>query len=419
MKTHFAGLWRNPDFMKLWFGQTVSEFGSRITRDVVPLIAVIVLAATPAQMGILTVAGSIPILLFSLFAGVWVDRVRRRPVMIAADVLRLLVLTSIPLAALSGHLSMALLYVVTALVVLLTMIFEIAYRALLPTLIERKDLVEGNSKLAVTDSLAEIGGPAIAGVLVQAVGAPIAIVFDAISFVFSSLSLLWIRRPEPAPVSTPEGRDTLREMIAGWRFIMQEPMLRALLVGMGIRVFFGSFFGVLYSLYAIRYLGLSPAQLGLVIGSGGIGALLGSLLAGFVARRVGLGRVLSLSLMLGGGINLIIPLAGGPPLLAMMMLIAGQIVGDAVWSVYTINEISLRQSLVPDHLLGRVNASVGFVAEGIAPIGALIGGTLATAIGTRETLFIACAGIFIGTLWVVFSPVRHLQSYAAITTSSL
>ena len=202
MSSRFSGLWQQPEFMKLWIGQTISEFGSRITRDAIPLVAVITLAATPAQMGVLTAIGSLPILFLSLIAGVWIDRLRRRPIMIVADLGRAIILLTIPLAALSGHLTIGLLYGVVALMSIFSLLFDLAYRSILPSLVAREQLLEGNSKLATTESLAEIGGPALAGLLIQWISAPLAIFFDAISFLFSGISVALIRKPEGVPEAT-------------------------------------------------------------------------------------------------------------------------------------------------------------------------------------------------------------------------
>lgn len=410
MKRHFSGLWLHPDFMKLWAGQTVSEFGSRITREGLPLIAVIVLSATPEQMGLLTAIGSLPILIFGLMAGVWVDRLKRRPILIACDLTRAIILLSIPLAAMTGHLTMMLVLLVAALTSLLGLFFDIAYRAILPSLVEREHLLEGNSKLATTDSLAEIGGPAIAGLLVQWISAPMAIFFDVFSFLFSAVSVATIRKPEPALIHVHQP-NMLREILEGAQVILLEPILRVLVLGVGVRNFFGSFFGTLYSLYAIRDLGLSPALLGLAVGAGGVGALIGALLASRLPRRFGLGRTLVISLLVSGMINLCIPLAGGPVWLAAGILIVAQIIGDAAMAVYGINEISLRQMLVPNRVLGRTNASIGFLSEGVGPVGALVAGLLAGMIGTRATLLVATVGILMTAVWLVFSRVRTLESH--------
>lgn len=411
MKTHrFSGLWRHPDFMKLWIGQTISEFGSRISREGIPLTAVLMLAATPEQMSWLVACASAPVLLLGLFAGVWVDRLPRRPVMIAADLGRLLLLLTIPFAALTGTLTLTLLLVVTVGMSILSLFFGLAYRAALPGLVERQHVLEANTKLSTTDSLAEIGGPAVAGLLIQVITAPLAVFFDAFSFLFSAVSVAVIRKPENRAVFAERGT-MWRDIRAGLDVIAGHPILRAMGIGVLLRSFFGSFFGVLYALYAVRNLGLSPALLGIVVASGGIGALMGTLLAEYVPRRFGLGRTLIGALLVGSVTNLLIPLAGGAPLVAAGILIIGQIINDGAMALYQINELTFLQVSVPDHMLGRANATIGFGAEGIAPIGALVGGLLAGMIGTRETLWVAVLGGLFTAICMAVSPLRALRRY--------
>ena len=405
----FSGL--SPDFRKFWIGQTVSEFGSRITRGGIPLIAVITLAATPAQMGILTAVASIPVLLIGLFAGAWVDRLRRRPILIAMDLSRMALLLTIPAAALTGHLRIQLLYVVIAAAGVLGLIFETAYHAYLPSLVERDQIVEANSRLTTSESLAEIGGPALAGVLIQTISAPLAMIFDSLTFLFSAACAALIRKPEPAPKPRVAGRSVWHEIADGVRLVARDPLLRTLALSMALRSFFGSFFGTLYDIYGIRVLGLTPSLLGITIAAGGIGALIGALLASRLQKRFGLGKTLIGALLLSGMINLLIPLAGGSVALATALLIIAQIVGDGAMTIYWINSVSLQQIIVPDHLLGRTNASFGFLAQGIAPVGALIAGALATGFGARITLLISVLGILATAIWVSQSPVRKLEGY--------
>jgi MFS family permease len=410
MHRNFSGLWRHPDFMKLWIGQSISEFGSHITGTGLPLVAVITLAASPSELGVLAALSSIPILLFSLVAGVWVDRLPRRPIMIFADVARLLLLLTVPLAAFTGHLNMALVYIVTVALSLLTLLFNVAYRAVLPGLISREHLLEGNTKLATSSSLAEVGGPSIAGALIQAISAPVAIIFDALTFLISAISVGLIRQPEPPP-ATRSGESMLGEVRAGFGVIMHHPILRALVIGNTARAFFGNFYAALYSLFVIRELGLSAVTLGVIVSAGGIGALVGAVLAQRVTKRFGLGYMLAVLPLITSPLGLLTPLAGGSPLLAAGMLIFTQIVGDALWSIYGINEISLQQTLVPDHLLGRANASAGFLAQGIAPAGALVAGFIASFTSVRFTLLIAVIGSCAVSLWMVTTPVRRLESH--------
>jgi predicted MFS family arabinose efflux permease len=405
-------LWHNPDFLKLWLGQTVSEFGSRISRDGIPLIAVIVLTVSPAELGLLTTITSLPTLLFGLFAGVWVDRLPRRRLMIAADVLRLLLLLSVPVLAVRGQLTFTWVCVIAASMALLGWVFDLAYRALLPTVIDSSQLLEGNTKLATTEALAEIGGPSVAGGLIQIFTAPLAMLFDALTFLVSIISLTLIRTPEPKrePAHTDDAPSLRRELLEGIMVIWQHPVLRPLAIGLGLRSFFGSFFAALYGLYALRELNLAPAQLGFLIACGGIGALAGTAALRVLMHRFSLGRLLTVSLLVSAGINLLIPLAAlaGTPIAAMLVLIIAQIVGDGAMTVYTVQEMTLRQSAVDERLLGRANASFGFLAECTPPLGGLVAGLLGTLISTTGALAVACVGILCVAVYTLRSPARFV-----------
>ncbi|MEO7912458.1 MAG: MFS transporter [Roseiflexaceae bacterium] len=404
--TRFGGLWHHRDFMRLWTGQTISKLGSQIGGGAFGLIAILMLSATPVQMGLLAAAQSLPMLLLGLPAGVWVDRMHRRPIMIAADVGRLLLLATIPLAAVLGWLAIELLCIVAALVSILTLFFDLAYSAFLPTLVPREQLVEGNSKLGVSDSLAEIAGPAAGGALVQFVGAPLAIALDALSFLISGLALWRIRTPEPrmpAPAQRPSLWSDIGE---GLRATLGTALLRALL---GCTIFFnmaGGIIGSLYALYAIRELGLTPVMLGAVIGVGGVSALLGALISERIVQRLGIGPTISAAVVMIGIMGLLLPLAQG--VFAVPMLILGQ-AGDAAWSIYLINELTVRQSATPNRLLGRVNASLQFLAAGAVPLGAIAGGLLAEAFGLRAAMAVGVGMILCGCVWILCSPLPHLR----------
>jgi len=412
MKPRFSGLWRHADFLKLWFGQTISEFGSHITGGGIGILAITVLAATPSELGVLAALSSIPILLFGLVIGVWVDRLPRRPIMIFTDIARLLLVLTIPAAALTGHLSMTLLYIITPALALLTLVFNTAYRAYLPSLIDHKHLLEGNTKLATTSSLAEIGGPSITGILIQIMTAPVAMLFDSLSYLASVISVLLIRKPEPPPPPRAEDTSMMREVRAGFAVIIDHPVLRTLVIGISAREFFGNFFAALYSFYVIRELGLSVVVLGVLISAGGIGALAGAALAGPITRRFGLGRTITWTRVIGSLIGLLTPLAGGSPLLAAAMLLANQIFGDALGMIYEIDEMTLRQTLIPNHLLGRANASAGFLAQGVAPIGALVAGVIAAGTSARFALWIATLGFLVIAVWTILTPVRRFELQA-------
>jgi MFS family permease len=397
-------LWRNPDFLKLWTGQSISQIGSRISREGIPFAAVLTLRASTLQMGLLSGAGALGVLLFGLFAGAWADRLRRRPVMIAADLGRAAVLSVIPLAAFTHRLSIVHLYFASALSAILAVLFDSSYQSYLPALVEKDDLLEGNSKLALTESIAEVAGPNITGVLVQWITAPLAILFDAISFVVSAISLAWIGKPEPLP-TPPAQPHILREISEGLKVCWNNRVLRALLASIAIGTFSIGFISALYILYATE-LGLKPAVLGPVIAVGGIANLAGSLLAPKIAGRFGLGLTrIGSAVVLGFG-ALLLPLAHGSVWMCALFLSASQIF-DAAWPVLNVVDRTLRQKIVPEHLLGRVNSAMLLMFRGVLPLGAVAGGALAQVIGTRPTLFAGAIGFLLSSLWLLFSPVRR------------
>jgi len=415
----------DPDFLKLWTAQAISELGSRITREGIPLTALLVLHAGAVRMGLLNALGGIAILVFGLAAGVWIDRLRRRPVLIAADLGRAALLASIPAAALAGRLAMTQLYVVAALAGVMTVFFDIADQSYLPALVERDRILEANSKLTLSSTIAEIAGPGLTGFLVQAITAPIAILFDALSFLASALLLAGIRRREPPPPRRPP-EHVLAATLAGVRQIFADPVLRPLGLRSATAWVFHGFLGALYLLFAIDVLRLRPAVLGIVIATGGAGATAGAFLAQRLERRVPLGPTFLATSALYGLTLFLIPLAGlagtaAPPAtssagagspagwLAVAMLIAVQLIGDMAFTVYSINEVSLRQRVAPPELLGRVNAGMQLLARGVYPLGALIGGYLGARLGIRPTLALAAAGLLLSTLWLLPSPLRRLR----------
>jgi MFS family permease len=431
------GLWANPDFLKLWTAQTISQLGSRITREGIPLTAVLVLHAGTVQMGFLSALGAAAVLVFGLAAGVWVDRLRRRPILVAADLGRAAVLASIPAAAVAGVLAMGQLYAVAALAGVLTVFFDVAYQSYLPALVAGDQILEGNSKLAMSSSIAEIAGPGVTGALVQLITAPIAILFDAVSFLISAALLVAIRRREPPParpplpgaggapaIGSPQVAGTpreslpadrhpsapvLAEALAGMRWIFADPVLRALALRSATAFLCHGFMGTLYVLYAIDLLRLRPATLGLVIALGGVGAMAGAVLAQPIARRFARGATFLVTSTVFGCTSLLIPLAGAVPGFAVAFLMAAQLVGDMAFSIYSINEVSLLQTVAPARVLGRVNAGMHLLARGMLPIGALAGGYLAAQIGVRATLAIAAGGLLLSTLWLLASPLRRLR----------
>lgn len=403
------GVLRSPDFLKLWGGQTISALGSHITGGGLPLLAVITLKATSTQMGILSAVSGVPVLLFSLLAGVWVDRLRRRPILIAADIGRALLLATIPLVAMLGWLTIWQIYIVIALNGILTVVFNTAYRAYLPTLVEPDQIVEGNARLAVSESAAEVVGPGLTGLLVQTITAPMAILLDSLSFVVSVISLSAIHKPEPAAASLENRQTLLQEAREGLSMLLQQPVLRTLTAVDATHSFFGNFIGVLYALYAIRVLHISPFWMGVTIGIGGASSLVGALLAERAAQRLGLGRTLLGTVWIEKLFNLAIPLAASFPPFGLVLLILSQM-GDILGTIYAINAISLRQAITPSRLLGRVSASMELITAGVGPLGALLGGVLGDKIGVQDTLFVSIAGMTFAGVWLLLSPIRHLLS---------
>jgi len=410
MRWHPKGLWNNSDFVKLWVGKTISNFGNGITGIALPLTAVLVLSATPVQMGILGALSSVAVLVVGLLAGVWVDRLRRRPILITSDLGRALLLASIPLAALLGVLQLAQVYVVAALVGILSVFFDVADAAYLPSLVPQEQLVEANSKLGISDSLAEIGGPASAGPLIQLFGAPLAIFFDALSFLLSALSVGLIRTPEAQPSSVEQRQSAWRESSEGLRLIRNNALLRSLAISAMLFNFFGNFIGTLYVLYIVREVHAAPLVIGFLVAAGGISALVGAIIAQRVIQRIGPGLAIGGMLTLYGLTGLLVPLAHDPVNVAVALLFTSQLIGDASVAIYLIAEISLRQAIIPNAFLGRVNASMQFLTQGVGPVAAILAGILGTIIGLRLTIFTGVLGVIFAGAWLLFSPVRRVRS---------
>jgi predicted MFS family arabinose efflux permease len=402
-----VSLWHNRDFVKLWTAKIVSDFGSQL--GALGLTALLVLNASPGQMGLLAAVGGAPVLLLGLFAGVWVDRLPRRPLLMAADLGRAALLISVPVAWALGLLHMEQLYLVAALTGGLGVLFDVADPSYLPTLVAREQLVEGNSKLAAATEVAEITSPGAGGAIAQTLGAPIAVVIDSLSFVVSAVSIGLIRTPEPPPRPAAEHAPVFQEIRAGLAFVFRHPVLRALAGNTALWTFAGNFIGALYSLYVIRELGLPPVVMGFSIGAGGVGAIAGTVLAAPLIRRFGVGRTLIGAQVFAATVQLGLPLIGGGPILATVFLLTVQVVGDIGWQVLSISEVSLRQAIIPERLLGRANASMHVLAQGLGPLGALAAGVLGEVIGVRGTLWLAVGGLLLAPLPLIFSPIRHLR----------
>ncbi|MDB5078897.1 MAG: hypothetical protein JWP00_821 [Chloroflexi bacterium] len=409
MNKRLGGLWQHPNFLKFWAGETVSVFGSQITLLALPLTAVLMLGATPLQMGILGAVEVAPFLFISLFAGVWVDRWRLRPLMIMVDIGRAILLGSIPAVYALGWLSIEYLYVVAVLTGVFTVFFDVAYQSYLPVLVERDKLVEGNGKLEVSRSVAQIAGPGLAGTLVQLVSAPVTLALDAISFAFSALFLGLIKHTEPARAATQAKHNIWREIGEGMGVVFGSRYLRPIAACTGIGNLFGNIGSAVYTIYLVRELHLDAVVLGLIFGLGSIGALLGALMNGWLTDRLGLGPTILLTAVVFCIGPLATPLANGPVPVLMLILTAGYFITSWSSPIYNINQLSLRQAITPRRLLGRMNASMRFLVWGTMPVGSLLGGLLGELIGLRATLLVAALGGFLSVLPILFSPVRTLQ----------
>jgi MFS family permease len=407
MQTHLRGLWRSPDFVRLWAGQAISLLGSQIGGGALRYTAILALGATPAQLGLLAAAALAPALLLALPAGLLVDRVRRRPLLIAVDVARALLLLSVPLAALLGLLRVGQLYAVAALVGALTVLFDTAYPAYVPTLVRRDELTEANGKLGVSESLAEVAGPPLGGALVQLLSAPLAVALDALSFLASAAALWSVRAEEAPPAPAAAQPDPWRDLAAGLAGIAARPLLRALLGLAVLQGLAGGIIGTLYDVYLIRELGLTPVLVGVTVGVGGVGALAGALVADRVVRRLGLGRTLVASMLVGAVAGLLLPLASGPWAFGALLVMQ---LSDVAGMVFALSALSVRQAATPNLLRGRVNAGFNLLATAAGLAGALAAGALAGALGVRAAVAAGSALGLVELAWLLASPLRRLDA---------
>ena len=410
MRNPFAStLWRNQAFVRVWSAATISIFGSLVTRIALPLAAILILGSGAVEVALLRSMELIATLVFGLVAGAWVDRLRRRPVLIWADLGRAALLGSIPVAFAFGVLTFVQLLIVSALAAVLTTFFDSADNAYLPSIVERDQLVEANGALAASGSAAEFTAFGISGFLVQWLTAPIAIAVDAVSYLVSAILLATIRREEAPPPPREDREPVLSEIRDGLRIVRHDPVLRAFVgAQMSLAALWG-IFGATWFLFVLEELGLEPAALGVIAGVGGFSSFIGAMVATRATARFGIGPVAIVAMLLSAVGNAFIPLApAGLPLVAVGCLVMQQLVADSAATVYDITEVSVRQSLVRDRALGRVSSTfhvAAVLAQLVATIGA---GLLAEAIGLRATSWLAPLGGLVGAAILWFSPVRHL-----------
>jgi len=403
-----SALYRHADFRRLWAAQTVSRFGSQISQLALPLVAVLSLHASAFRVSLLGAIEMLPFLLFALPAGAWVDRVARRPVLVGADVGRALALGSLPLAAVIGHVTYVQLCIVGFVAGTLTVCFDVSYQSYLPALVDREHLVDANAKLELSNSGSQIAGPGLAGLLVQWFTAPYAIAGDAVSFVWSAVFVGRIRAREALEQPT-EQRNLAREILDGLRYLLTDGRWRAMTTYIAVFNLGTGIIGPLILVFGVRRLGLSAGQLGLVFSLGNVGWLVGALLAGRVAAAVRLGPALFAAGLLSGLPLFLIPLA--TPHVAIPVLVAAQAITALSLVVFNVNGISLYQTHVPPRMLGRMNASRRWIVWGIIPLGNVLGGALAAAIGLRTTLFVGAA---ISTMAAAALLARPILSLATV-----
>lgn len=408
----------HPDFVRLWAGETVSIFGTLIGQLALQFTAIVWLDANAFEVAVLSACGLVPGFLAGLVAGVWVDRLARRPIMIGADLARAAILATVPIAAAFDVLTIQQLWSVALTTAALSVFFDVAYEAYLPTLIEPEALVEGNSKLQASASVAEFASFGVSGWLVQLFRGPGAILVDAASFVVSGVAVWRIRAPEPPHETDGEHEHLVREAVEGIRAVWASPVIRSLALASVFTMAGTRILSVVYLLYLSRELGFSPGVLGMIFGIGGLTSLAGAAVASrpALAGRLGPGLVVSAFLRAGG--MLFMPLAGSVSLLGVSSLVANQLVTDPAWTYYDIHAISLRQAITPNRLLGRVNATVRFAEFGAQLAGVALGGILGQWLGYREALFVACGFAFLGALSLLAGPIPRMRSIPVLAATA-
>ena len=401
-----GGLWHHLDFRRLWIGDTVSQLGSNVTLLALPLVAILVVHASTFEVGLLTTFESLAFLVVGLPAGAWVDRMRFRRVLIVNDVVRALALGSIPLAQLLGVLRIEQLYVVALVTGVSTVFFDVAYQSYLPQLVDRTLLVEGNAKLQGSESVSQIAGPSLGGVLIQALTAPYAIVVDALSFLWSAGWVSAITARPAEPVRQPDRR-LRREIGEGVRFVLGSRLLRAIAACTGTSNLFSSMAAAVFYVLLARQLHLSAGWIGLISSTSAVGGLLGSLLASRFAARVGQGPAIWMAALASTPAAFVVPFVHRDWTLGLLAV--AQLTMWMAVVVYNITQVSFRQGLCPPHLLGRMNATMRFLVWGTMPLGALAGGILGSLIGVRSTLLVAAVGGSLAFLPVLLSPLRTMR----------
>jgi MFS family permease len=402
-----GGLWRHTDFLKLWSAQSVSQLGTQISAIALPLVALYELHATAFEVAALGTVEFLPFLLFTLPAGVWVDRLRRRWLMVTADLGRVVALGSIPLAAALGHLTLGQLYIAGFVTGTLTVFFDVSYQSYLPSLVEREQLVDGNAKLEVTRATAQVAGPGLGGLLVRALTAPYAVLADALSYLWSAGFLFVIKRTETVPERTAASPSMRRELVDGVKYLVRHRYWRGISMATATFNFFNNVGTAILLVYMVRRLHMSALTIGLTLSLASLGALPAAFLAQKIGLRLGVGRTILIGMCIAAPSLVLVPLA--PQSIAVPVIALSFALVEFGVVLYNVSTISLTQALTPERLLGRVNASRRFIVWGTVPLGSLVSGGLATWIGLRPTLFVGSIGCLLATVPILLSPVRRVK----------
>jgi MFS family permease len=407
------GLLRQADFRRLWVGETISQFGSQVSQLAIPFIATVLLPSTALEVALLGALQFLPFVIFTLPAGAWVDRMRRRPILISGDLVRLVALGTIPVAWGLGVLTIWQLYVVSFVSGIATVFFDVAYQSYLPALVARDALVEGNAKLQASEASAQVVGPGLGGALVGAVGAPFAIIADALSYLASAVFVSRIEGVEAHPEAERRAAGLarapiVRQIAEGLRFVLHNPHLRAIAASTSSSNLFSNMVFAIIPIYLYRELGLNAATVGVIFGIGALGALFGALVANRIAGRIGVGRTIIGSMALNGPAILLVPLA--PHDLPVPLLVASVALGSFSGVVYNVNQVSYRQAITPTSIQGRMNATMRFLVWGTIPIGSIVGGVLGLQLGVHNAIWIGAIFSCLPFLPVLLSPVRHLRT---------
>jgi MFS family permease len=405
-----GALWSHPDFIKLWAGQSISEVGSQVSQLAIPWLAAVGLHASPIDFSLLGVLGFLPFILFALPAGVWVDRLRRRQILIVGDASRAVLLTLIPVLWALGVLQIWHLLVLQFVIGVFTVFFDVAYQSYLPALIEREHLVDGNSKLQLTVSIAQVGGPSLSGGLIAAITAPYAIVADAASFVISSIFMVRMRHRENLPrqdagIPRPKMWPQVKEGLA---WVVGNRYLRSIAGCTGTSNFFGQVMFAIFLLYGVRVLHLSSVELGVVFAVGSVGSIAGALAANPLQKRLGVGHAIVAYAVVFSCAGVLFPLA--PRSFPLPFLMAGLALFGFASVAYNITQVSLRQAITPERLQGRMNAAMRWIVWGTIPLGTLVGGAIGQAVGLRAAMWVGAVGGIPVFLWVLLSPVRSIRT---------